>query len=128
MIYLDSSVALAYLFVEGQLPPEAIWREPLVSSRLLQYELWNRIHARRLTTSHTDQAKALVSRVTLIDLLPRFLARALEPFPTPVATLDGLHVATIEFLRASGQEIELASYDRRLVDCARALGVAICAL
>ena len=35
MIYLDSSVALAYLFVEGQLPPEAIWREPLVSSGLL---------------------------------------------------------------------------------------------
>jgi hypothetical protein len=63
--------------------------------------------------------------VTLIDLLPLVLARALEPFPTPVGTLDGLHMATVEFLRAGGQEIELASYDQRLVDCARACGVAI---
>ncbi len=128
MIYLDSSVALAYLFVEGRLPPITIWREPLVSSRLLQYEVWNRIHARSLRASHTDRAKALVSRISLIDLLPRVLARALEPFPMPIGTLDGLHMATIEFLRGDGQDVELASYDRRLIDCARACGVAICAL
>jgi hypothetical protein len=128
VIYLDSPVALAYLFVEGRLPPIAIWHEPLVSSRLLQYELWNRIHARRLTASHTEQAKVLVSSVTLIDLLPRVLARALEPFPMQIGTLDGLHMATIEFLRGEGQDIELASYDQRLIDCARGCGVAICAL
>jgi uncharacterized protein len=128
VIYLDSSVALAYLLVEGRVPSQPIWRGPLVSSRLLHYEVLNRIHARRLTAAHTDQARALVSRVTLIDLLPLVLTRALEPFPTPVGTLDGLHMATIEFLRAQGQEIELASYDRRLIDCARACGVAICAL
>jgi hypothetical protein len=64
----------------------------------------------------------------LIDLLPRVLARALEPFPMQIGTLDGLHMATIEFLRGEGQDIELASYDRRLIDCARACGLAICAL
>ena len=128
MIYLDSSVASAYLFVEGRLPPTTIWHESLVSSRLLQYEVWNRIHDRRLAASHADQAKALVSRVTLIDLLPRIVERALEPFPMPIGTLDGLHMATIEFLRSDAQDIELASYDRRLIDCARAYGVPICAL
>jgi len=37
LIYLDSSVALAQLFGEGRSPPEALWQEPLVSSRLLEY-------------------------------------------------------------------------------------------
>ena len=48
MIYLDSSVALAHLLVEDRVPPSALWAEPLVSSRLLECEVWTRIHARRL--------------------------------------------------------------------------------
>ena len=34
MIYLDSSVALAHLFAEEQRLPDAVWSEPLTSSRL----------------------------------------------------------------------------------------------
>ena len=97
----------------------------MVSSRLLEYELWNRLHARGLTRSHTDEAKGILVYVSLIDLEPQVLARALEPFPTPVGTLDGLHLATIEFLRARGEDIELASYDKRLNAAAQALGVAV---
>jgi hypothetical protein len=70
----------------------------------------------------------LLSRISLIDLTPAVLARALKPFPMPVRTPDGLHLATVEYLRARGDDIELASYDRRLVACARALGIAIFAL
>jgi predicted nucleic acid-binding protein len=128
LIYLDTSVALAHLFGENRAPPSTLWRERLVSSQLLAYELWNRVHTHGLTRSHADAAKALLAFVSLIDLTPPVLARALEPFPTPIGTLDGLHVATIEFLRAGGEEIELASYDRKLVACARALGIAIYAL
>jgi len=51
------------------------------------------------------------------------LARALEPFPTPVCTLDALHLASIEFLRAQGQKVELASYDERLIAAAQKLKV-----
>ncbi len=125
MIYLDSSVALAHLLAEGRMPPVAIWRERLVSSRLLEYEIWNRLHARGLTRSHADEAKGLLVYVSLIDLEPRVLARALEPFPTPVGTLDGLHLATIEFLRAGGEDVGLASYDKRLNAGAQALGIAV---
>jgi hypothetical protein len=45
VIYLDTSVALAQLLAEDRLPPERLWQETLVSSRLLEYEIWNRIHA-----------------------------------------------------------------------------------
>ncbi len=128
MIYLDSSVVLAQLFAEDRSLPEAVAEGSLASSRLLEYEVWNRIHARGLTRSHGDEVHALLARVSLIDLAPSVLARALAPFPTPVRTLDGLHLATIEFLRERGDDIELASFDRRLIAGARALRIAIYAL
>jgi predicted nucleic acid-binding protein len=123
VIYLDSSVALAHLLAEDRSPPESIWRESLVSSRLLEYEVWNRIHARRLGRSHGEEARALIGHVALIELAQPVLARALERFPIPVRTLDALHLASIEFLRAQGQTVALASFDERLLAGARALRV-----
>jgi predicted nucleic acid-binding protein len=125
MIYLDTSVALAHVLAEDRIPPESLWQGALVSSRLIEYEVWTRIHARRLGASHGDEVRALLARVSLIELAPPVLARALEPFPTPVRTLDALHLASMDFLRANGQTLELASYDRRLVAAARGLRFAI---
>jgi len=125
VIYLDASVALAHLLAEDQAPPERLWREELISSRLLEYEIWTRIHARKLTRSHADEVRSLLSRVALVELAPPVLARALEPFPKPVRTLDALHVASMDFLRKQGQIVRLASYDGRLVDAARALRIPI---
>lgn len=122
MIYLDSSVVLADVFLEKRTPPQALWHQDLVSSQLLEYEVWNRIHARRLTRGH-DAVRALFTRINLLGLDAARLARALEPFPMPVRTLDSLHLATIEFLRAQGTEITLASFDRRMIAAARALGI-----
>ncbi len=121
MIYLDTSVALAHLLAEDRRPPDELWRQPLVSSRLLEYELWIRLHARGLGASHGESARRLVERVALLELLPAILARALEPFPAPVRTLDALHLASADFLRRRGQAIELATYDERLLAAARAL-------
>jgi PIN domain len=128
VIYLDSSVVLSQLLAENRPLPNTITQDSLVSSRLLEYEIWNRIHARGLTRSHANEAHAVLERVLLIDLSPSVLARALKPFPVSVRTLDGLHLATIEHLRAGGDYIELASFDRRLVAGARALGISIFAL
>ena len=121
MINLDTSVALAHLLAEDQSPPEKLWRETLISSRLLEYEVWTRIHARGLTRSHSDEARALLNRIAFIELSTPVLTRALEPFPKPVRTLDALHLASIDFLHRQGQTITLASYDSRLNAAARAL-------
>lgn len=121
MIYLDTSVALAHLLAEDRAPPDRLWKEPLISSRLIEYEIWTRIHARKLTRSHTDEVRSLLSRLALIELATPVLARALEPFPKPVRTLDALHLASMEFLREQGQSVTLASYDERLISGARAL-------
>ena len=128
MIYLDASVALAHLLVEDRIPSEQLWEESLVSSRLLEYEVWTRIHAQKLGQSHGDEVRALIGRVALLELAPPVLARALEPFPRPVRTLDALHLASMEFLRAHGQAVELASYDDRMLAAARALTIPLYAL
>jgi predicted nucleic acid-binding protein len=123
MIYLDSSMALAYLLAEDRCPSNALWRQPIVSSRLLECEVWTRINARRLQHSHGDVVSALIDRIAIIEMVPPVLRRALEPFPAPVRTLDAIHLAAIVFIRAQGASVQLASYDERLVGAARLLGI-----
>ena len=121
MIYIDTSVALAHLLAEDRAPPEALWQQPLISSRLIEYEIWTRIHARNLARSHGDEARSLLGRIALVELSPPVLSRALEPFSRPVRTLDAIHLASMNFVRSQGQSITLASYDDRMITAARAL-------
>lgn len=61
----------------------------------------------------------------MLELAPPVLARALEPFPIPVRTLDALHLASVEFLRAKSEEVTLAAYDARLLEAAERMGIPI---
>src|SRR5690349_21302822 len=105
MIYLDSSVALAHLLAEDRYPSAKIWDESVVSSRLLECEVWNRINARKLQDSHGDAVRSLIGRVAMIEMVGPVLRRALQPFPVPVRTLDAIHLAALEFIRGQGQTI-----------------------
>ena len=125
MIYVDTSVALAELLAEDRHPREEFWNQTLVSSRLLEYEVWTRVHARKLARSHGDAARTLVGRIALLELVSPVLARALEPFPKPVRALDALHLASTEFLRDREPAVRLATYDGRQAAAARAMGIAL---
>jgi hypothetical protein len=125
MIYLDSSVALAYLLAEDRFPSELLWDQPLVSSRLLECEVWNRVNARHLQNSHGDAVRDLIGRVAMIEMVGPVLERALQPFPVPVRTLDAIHLSALEFVRAQRQNVQLASYDDSLLSAARRLGIAV---
>jgi hypothetical protein len=89
---------------------------------------WNRLHAYGLGRSHANEAQALLIRVDLIEMTAAVLARALEPFPTPIRTLDALHLSTIEFVRNRRETVELARYDTNRRAAAQALGISIAAL
>jgi predicted nucleic acid-binding protein len=125
VIYVDTSVALAELLAEDRKPDPAMWARPLVASRLLEHELWVRLHARGLARSHGDAARDLLTRVSLVELVPLVLDRALERFPTPVRTLDALHLATIEYLRRQRIALEVATFDDRMRTALAALAVPI---
>lgn len=128
MIYIDSSVALAYLLAEPRSPATDLWQQGITSSALLEYEVWNRVNALGRSASLGDEVRALLNRTGLIEMDGPALARALEPWPLPVRTLDGLHLATMVFLGRQGWVIELASYDNRLCTAAQALGFPLAAI
>ena len=122
MIYVDSSVALAHLLSEQRRPPAALWKEAIVSSRLFEYEVMTSINSLGLADAEVAPARIIIEGIELLDLTVGILARALQPFPVPVRTLDALHLATVDYLQTQGQAVELATYDRRLAAAARALG------
>ena len=127
MIYIDTSVALAYLLAEDRQPPDTLWQETLISSRLLEYEIWTPLHRRGLAKSHGEAARWLIGRVAMLELGPSVLARALDPFPgsNQLRTLDAMHLASCAYLVEHGQEVALASYDRRMTAVARAMEISL---
>ena len=122
MIYIDTSVVLSRVFAEKRQPSPKFWSQPFVSSRLLEYEVFNRAHVHSSGVVDFQATRDLVDGILLIDLSPAALARALDPFPVQVRTLDGLHLATMVFLRSRAQTVSLATYDKRFADAAVALG------
>lgn len=124
MIYVDSSVVLAQLLAEDRVPGDAFWEAgSLVSSRLTEYEVWVVLHGRALGASHGEPARHLLETLSLVELAPPVLARAIEPFPAPVRPLDALHLASLEYLRAQRVDVSLATYDHRMATAAAKLGI-----
>lgn len=116
---------MAHLLAEDRKPPPELWSQELVSSRLLEYEVWTRVHARDLGRSHGDAVRLTLARIAWVEMHPEVLGRATLPFPRPVRTLDALHLASLTFLLERGHELRLATYDVRLADAAIAMGIPI---
>jgi hypothetical protein len=95
---------------------------------VLEYEICTRVHVRRPALAGTASLRALLTGIVLIELSRPVLARALEPWPVPLRTLDARHLATIDYLRRQGEWVNLASYDHRLLSVAKALGISPAAL
>jgi hypothetical protein len=126
VIYVDTSVVLAQLLAEDRYPPTSFWDDgALISSRLLEYEVWTRLNALGLASSHGEDLRAIIARLGFLELAPPVLARALEPYPVPVRTLDALHLASIDFLQGLGQRPSLATYDGRMAEAATAMLIPI---
>lgn len=125
MIYLDSSVVLAALLSEDRSPGAELWQDDLVSSRLLRYEVINRLQAYGMPADVLASANDLLARTALVTLSPAVLARAEQPFPMAVRTLDALHLATAVYLTQQRAGLSRATYDRRMADAARQLDLTV---
>ncbi len=96
-----------------------------MASRLLEYEIWTRLHARKVADSHGEAARNLVGRIALLELAAPILARAMDPFPHPIRTLDALHLASLQYLIEQQQEVWMASYDRGMLTVAQSMQLPI---
>lgn len=132
--YLDSSALLRLVLREEGSLEELRSCEALVSSELLAVECLRTIDRLRLQ-GPLSLEEATVSRAAVMDwleavdlvLLQRpILARASEPFPTALGTLDALHLSTALVWRdRMRQDLVMATHDGALALAARAYGVQV---
>jgi len=129
--YLDSSVLLRLVLGEpGRL--EAWDRvEQGVTSALAEVECLRTLDrlVLRGAIGAADAAErraaiyGLLEAVELVDLAAPVLARAAQPFPVPLGTLDALHLATGLLWRERGERgLVFATHDVALGQAARASG------
>jgi predicted nucleic acid-binding protein len=129
-VYVDSSVVLRIVLGERhQLPAWRRIRRPL-SSQLIRVECLRTIDRARVRLS-LDEPVLARRRAAVLEVLEGFdtmpvdaavLARAAEPFPTTVGTLDAIHLASALRLRAQIPDLRLATHDAELATAALAVG------
>ena len=130
--YLDTSVLLRLVLRESDALEEVRAWEGLVSSELLAVESLRTIDRLRLqgdlsveeAASRRETVTEWLEAVDLVLLQRPILARASEPFPTPLGTLDALHLATALVWRdRMRQAVVMATHDRDLALAARSFGL-----
>lgn len=132
--YLDTSALLRLVLREaGSLEEVRSW-EGLVSSELLAVESLRTIDRLRLQGALSVEEAAFrratatewLEAVDLVLLQRPILARASEPFPTPLGTLDALHLSTaLVWQDRMHQALVMATHDRDLALAARSFGLAV---
>jgi predicted nucleic acid-binding protein len=130
--YVDSSVLLRRAL--GQANSLARWAELEhgVASALVEVECLRTLDRFRLARSIEDRELSerraavlrLLGALDLIEPTRPVLARAAEPFPTPLGILDAIHLATALLWREqSGRELAMATHDTALALASRACGL-----
>ena len=129
-VYVDSSVLLRVALGEpDRLPAWGRITQP-ISSELTRIECLRTIDRARLQGRLDDPVVARV-RADVLELIDAFAiveldapikARAADPFPTLVRTLDALHLASALAVRTATADLYLATHDRELAIAAEALG------
>jgi predicted nucleic acid-binding protein len=132
--YLDSSVLLRLLL--GSPGRLASWDqvERGMTSALAEVECLRTLDRLHLDgklggKAHAERRAAvfdLLSRLEILSLSPGVLTRASQPLPTPLGTLDAIHLASALMLRElRAPSLVLATHDLQLATAARAMGLGV---
>ena len=130
--YLDSSVLLRVIL--GQPDSLEEWKsvERGVASTLVEVECLRTLDRLRLREGLADEdlvvRREAVYRLTeemeIVEPAGVVLERASQPMPTPLGTLDAIHLATALLWReGGGRELVMATHDTALGAAARAFGL-----
>ncbi len=131
-LYLDSSALLRFVLREAGFLPEIRSADALVSSELLAVECPRTIDRLRLqgalsleeAVARRNAIAEWLEAVDLVLLQRPVLSRAGDPLPTPLGTLDAIHLATALLWREqTGLDPVVATHDAALALAARAFGL-----
>jgi predicted nucleic acid-binding protein len=129
--YVDTSALLRVVLREPGALKDLRSYDQLVSSELIGIESCRTIDRLRLQGSLTTEEAAVRIRIIgewlegidLVLMRNPILARAAEPMPTPLGTLDTVHLATALIWRdRMGTALVIATHDAALGLAARAFG------
>ena len=132
--YLDTSALLRLVLREPGAREELLSCEALVSSELLAVESLRTVDRLRLQGALLPEEaaarRAAVSEwleaIDLVLLQRPILARASEPLPISLGTLDALHLATALVWRdRMRQGLVMATHDEALALAARSFGIEV---
>jgi predicted nucleic acid-binding protein len=129
--YIDTSALLRLVLREPGALEELRSYDALVSSELTAVESCRTIDRLRLqgalTTEEAAKRQKVVTEwleaIDLVLLRPPVLSRASDPLPTPLGTLDAVHLATALIWRERVGALSIvATHDAALALAARAFG------
>ena len=123
-MYLDSSAGLKLLVKEPESPALRAWlndRGGWTSSALFRTELVRA--ARRSHSARVLAAREMIARVAIVDVDTAILNEAADLDPRTLRSLDAIHLATA--LRVADELEAIVTYDRRMIEGARALGLPV---
>lgn len=129
--YLDTSALLRLVLREAGALEDLRSSEGFVSSELLAVEALRTLDRLRLqgalsmeeAASRRETAAQWLEAVDLVLLQRPILARASEPFPMALGTLDALHLSTaLVWQDRMRRPLVMATHDRDLALAARSFG------
>jgi predicted nucleic acid-binding protein len=129
VIYLDTAALVKLVRVEYESGALVNWlnersTQPLVASTLVEIELSRAL--RRSQPEVLGLAAAVLTRLYRVEINAAVRATAAAYVESALRTLDAIHLATAEFLVASGMQLTaFVSYDKRLAEAAAGVGLPV---
>jgi len=132
--YLDSSVLLRIVLGQGNALKEWQGIEQGIASALLEVESLRTLDRLRLAQGLGDDEVAvrreavfrLIEAMQVVEITRPVLARAAQPLPTSLGTLDAIHLATALLWRElTGADLAMATHDEALATAAKASGLRV---
>jgi predicted nucleic acid-binding protein len=132
--YLDSSVLLRVILRQPDQLHQWDAIDEGVTSAIAEVECLRTMDRLRIQNMLSDAELAarreavfrLLGEISLVEIEKPILTRASQPFPTPLGTLDAVHLATALLWRErSNDDLVMATHDASLGTAARSLGFTV---
>jgi predicted nucleic acid-binding protein len=132
--YLDSSVLLRVILQQQNRLPQWDTIDCGVASVLAEVECLRTLDRLKTLSRLSDAQLAerresvfrLLGEMSIVDIDRPILTRASQPLPTPLGTLDAIHLATAFLWRERGNgDLVMATHDTSLGIAARSLGFTV---
>jgi uncharacterized protein len=126
VLYLDTSALVKLIRLESESDALADWLDVRIENRwitsaLTEVELSRAL--RMVAPEGLARVPSLLTRLDVFEIDPIIRSTAAAYLDPNLRSLDAIHLATAQIAATAGPLVALVTYDKRLAEAARALGV-----